>query len=46
MLKEDVWKEKSQKGSHLQLEHPAKPVKVTLPAHGRDITKAPNLIQF
>ncbi len=39
LLKEDGWVEKTQKGSHLQLEHPSKPGKVTVPVHGGDIPK-------
>ena len=33
-LKKDGWFVKEQKGSHLQLIHPAKKGKVTLPVHG------------
>jgi predicted RNA binding protein YcfA (HicA-like mRNA interferase family) len=39
VLSEDGWKEKNQKGSHLQLEHPVKKGKVTVPVHGGDIPK-------
>jgi predicted RNA binding protein YcfA (HicA-like mRNA interferase family) len=39
MLKEDGWQEKTQKGSHLHLEHPIKKGKVTVPVHGGDIPK-------
>ena len=39
ILRQDGWKEKEQKGSHLQLIHPAKKGKVTLPIHGGDIPK-------
>jgi len=39
LLKEDGWIEKTQKGSHLQLVHPTKIGKVTLPIHGGDIPK-------
>jgi predicted RNA binding protein YcfA (HicA-like mRNA interferase family) len=39
VLKSDGWIEKSQKGSHLQLEHPTKKGKVTVPVHGGDIPK-------
>jgi predicted RNA binding protein YcfA (HicA-like mRNA interferase family) len=39
MLREDGWIGKSQKGSHLQLIHPSKPGKVTLPVHGGDIPR-------
>jgi predicted RNA binding protein YcfA (HicA-like mRNA interferase family) len=37
MLKKDGWVEKAQKGSHLQMIHPVKPGKVTIPVHGGDI---------
>lgn len=38
LLKADGWKEKSQKGSHLQLVHPNKQGKVTVPVHtGKDL---------
>jgi predicted RNA binding protein YcfA (HicA-like mRNA interferase family) len=33
LLKQDGWLEKTQKGSHLQLVHPTKPGKVTVPIH-------------
>jgi predicted RNA binding protein YcfA (HicA-like mRNA interferase family) len=33
VLKADGWYEATQKGSHLQLKHPAKPGKVTVPVH-------------
>lgn len=37
-LKADGWTEKSQRGSHLQLVHPTKPGKVTVPMHtGKDL---------
>ena len=37
-VKADGWVEKSQRGSHLQLTHPTKPGKVTIPMHsGKDI---------
>ena len=39
ILRQDGWKEKEQKGSHLQLIHPVKKGKVTLPIHGGDIPK-------
>jgi len=39
LLKKDGWVEKSQKGSHLQLEHTTKKGKVTVPVHGGDIPK-------
>lgn len=34
-LKADGWTEKTQRGSHLQLVHPHKPGKVTVPMHTR-----------
>ncbi|MCH6232750.1 type II toxin-antitoxin system HicA family toxin [Cognataquiflexum rubidum] len=37
LLKQDSWSEKTQKGSHLQLVHPTKPGKVTVPIHGGDV---------
>ena len=38
VLKADGWRKAAQKGSHLQLKHPTKPGKVTVPMHsGRDI---------
>lgn len=36
-LHKDGWVDKNQKGSHLQLEHPTKPGKVTVPIHAGDI---------
>ena len=39
VLKKDGWIATKQKGSHLQLIHPAKKGKVTLPIHGGDIPK-------
>ena len=39
LLKNDGWIEKTQKGSHLQLVHPEKPGKVTVPIHSGDIPK-------
>jgi predicted RNA binding protein YcfA (HicA-like mRNA interferase family) len=39
VLSKDGWREKDQKGSHLQLEHPVKKGKVTVPVHGGDIPK-------
>ncbi len=39
ILREDGWTEKTQKGSHLQLEHSIKSGKVTVPVHGGDIPK-------
>ena len=39
VLKKDGWIKKEQKGSHLQLVHPDKAGKVTVPVHGGDIPK-------
>ena len=36
-LKDDGWNIKTQKGSHIQLVHPTKKGKVTVPNHGGDI---------
>jgi predicted RNA binding protein YcfA (HicA-like mRNA interferase family) len=37
ILYADGWENKDQKGSHLQLIHPSKPGKVTVPIHNGDI---------
>lgn len=37
LLKQDGWFEKTQKGSHLQLIHPTKQGKVTVPIHNGDV---------
>lgn len=37
LLKADGWFEVAQKGSHLQLRHPNKPGRVTLPHPKRDL---------
>lgn len=37
LLKADGWVEVTQKGSHLQLKHPSKPGRVTLPHPKRDL---------
>lgn len=37
ILKADGWTEKSQRGSHLQLVHPSKSGKVTVPIHTGDL---------
>jgi len=34
ILKKDGWVKVTQKGSHLQLKHPIKQGKVTIPVHG------------
>jgi len=39
LLKEDGWQKKEQKGSHLQLIHPVKKGKITVPVHRGDIPK-------
>ncbi len=37
VLKADGWLEKNQRGSHLQLVHPTKSGKVTVPIHSGDL---------
>lgn len=37
VLKADGWMKKAQKGSHLQMVHPTKPGKVTIPIHNKDL---------
>jgi predicted RNA binding protein YcfA (HicA-like mRNA interferase family) len=37
ILHKDGWREVSQEGSHLQLKHPTKTGKVTVPKHSGDI---------
>jgi predicted RNA binding protein YcfA (HicA-like mRNA interferase family) len=37
LLKKDGWFEVARKGSHVQLKHPAKPGRVTVPHPRRDI---------
>ena len=37
ILKEDGWVEKSQRGSHIQMIHPTKPGKVTVPHPRKDL---------
>jgi predicted RNA binding protein YcfA (HicA-like mRNA interferase family) len=39
VLRTDGWIKKEQKGSHLQLVHPTKKGKVTVPIHSGDIPK-------
>lgn len=41
LLHKDGWREVESrtKGSHIQLRHPTKPGKVTVPSHGGDIAK-------
>jgi predicted RNA binding protein YcfA (HicA-like mRNA interferase family) len=39
LLNDDGWLEKDQKGSHLQLIHPNKSGKVTVPIHRGDVPK-------
>ncbi len=36
-LKSDGWEEVAQKGSHVQLKHPSKPGRVTVPHPKRDL---------
>jgi predicted RNA binding protein YcfA (HicA-like mRNA interferase family) len=38
-LRDDGWVKKDQQGSHLQLIHPSKKGKITIPVHGGDIPK-------
>lgn len=33
------WQDINQKGSHIQLKHPAKPGKVTVPVHSGDLPR-------
>lgn len=37
LLRKDGWLKKDQKGSHLQMIHPIKKGKITIPVHGGDI---------
>jgi predicted RNA binding protein YcfA (HicA-like mRNA interferase family) len=37
ILKADGWTKKTQRGSHLQMIHPTKPGKVTIPMHNKDL---------
>jgi predicted RNA binding protein YcfA (HicA-like mRNA interferase family) len=39
ILKDDGWIIKSQEGSHIQLIHPSKPGKVTVPHPKKDLTE-------
>lgn len=39
MLKEDGWYECGTRGSHIQMEHPVKKGKVTVPAHSGDLAR-------
>ncbi|HYU17573.1 MAG TPA: type II toxin-antitoxin system HicA family toxin [Chloroflexota bacterium] len=36
-LRRDGWQYSAQEGSHVQLKHPAKPGKITVPFHARQI---------
>jgi predicted RNA binding protein YcfA (HicA-like mRNA interferase family) len=38
-LQDEGWVRKDQKGSHLQLVHPSRKGKITVPVHGGDIPK-------
>ncbi len=41
LLKKDGWFEVRQKGSHVILQHPAKPVQLTVPNHsGKEVKKS------
>jgi len=37
LLEADGWEKVAQKGSHLQLKHPVKAGKVTVPIHAKDL---------
>lgn len=37
ILRRDGWKEIEIQGSHIQMKHPTKPGKVTIPRHGGDV---------
>lgn len=37
LLTKDGWYEVQTKGSHIQLKHPTKPGRVTVPAHGGNL---------
>ena len=37
ILKKDGWVEKTQRGSHLQMVHPEKNGKITVPMHNKDL---------
>lgn len=39
LLKKEGWEEKTQRGSHLQLVHPTRKGKITIPVHGGDMPK-------
>lgn len=39
ILKDDGWYEYGTRGSHIQLKHPIKPGKVTVPAHHGDLAR-------
>jgi len=39
MLRKDGWVQVSQRGSHIQMEHPKKAGKVSVPNHKGDIAK-------
>lgn len=39
ILKKDGWMETETRGSHIQLEHPIKSGKVTVPSHSGDLAK-------
>jgi len=39
LLRRDGWRKTAQRGSHIQMEHPEKPGKVSVPNHKGDIAK-------
>lgn len=39
ILKKDGWQKVDQEGSHIQLKHPVKKGKVTVPNHSGDLSK-------
>ena len=39
MLRKDGWREVDTRGSHIQLKHPDKPGKVTVPLHSGDLAR-------
>ena len=39
ILQKDGWREDTIRGSHIHLEHPTKPGKVTVPSHSGDLKK-------
>lgn len=43
ILRQDGWYEVATKGSHINLKHPTKKGKITVPKHGGDIPKGTEL---